>query len=391
MYFRFAHETPLSLVRTWRALYHKIIFGMAYTRKSTSRRTPSRRRRSYARRRVYRRAPTKKRTTRRRKTMPVSKFTLAQLDPFSEKVNGVKIPDVNTQPSSTVVVEDTFDLVNDVNGLACQVFRPTLQKAQVIALQNTSNSWAWSAAYGNSFASSKATTITSNNTAIRSCAHGVRITCSLAPTTVTGFVHIAIVTESEFNHTTWTLPTSVAQLQTSQWYKRIPLAVLTQKPFKVVNKIVDPNGFRYYDPSSSLTGAIGGNGDLQLHTSGWANIIVCTTGVAAGLTSVSVESILHLETLPSPGSAQTVTPAANASSAAVEQATNVANSTPAVHEEGMFDSMYNSAAEGARAFGNDLYDASVRGAQAAGYQAVMGLGGAAYNWLHGTNARMIQY
>lgn len=365
---------------------------MAYRRRTTSRRkTPVRRRRTYGRRRVSRRAPARKRATRRRKTMPISKFTLAQLDPFSSKVAGVKIPDTNTQPSSTIVVEDEYTISGDaVFGAGAALFRPNVQ---LFAASHSSvagaTSWTWAGSYGGGFSSSKALTIQSNNTAVRACAHGIRITSALAPTSVTGFVHICIVTESMYTNTTWTAPTTVALMQTSQWYKRIPLAVLTQKPFKIVNKILDHNAFRYIDPRSDVAA----NGtDLTLQTSGWADILVAVTGVPLGSNAISVESIIHLEALPAPGSAQTVTPAANASSAAVEQATNVANSTPAVHEEGMFSNFIESAAEGLRGYGNDLYDASVRGAQAAGYNAVMGLGGAAYQWLQGgTNARMIQY
>lgn len=364
---------------------------MAYRRKTTSRRkTPVRRRRTYARRRVYRRAPTRKRATRRRKTMPISKFTLAQLDPFSEKVAGVKIPDVNTQPSSTVVVEDDHTLSTDgVFGLSAAMFRPCLTATRVNGTAASASSWTWTAGFGGKSDSSKLSTVVSNNTAIRVAAHGVRITCALAPTSVTGFVHIAIVTESEFGNSTWSTPTSIAQMQTSQWYKRIPMAVLTQKPFKVVNKILDHNGFRYFAPSSDLAENAT---DLMLHTSGWANIMVAVSGSSSlGLPVLSVESIIHLETLPSPGSAQTVSPAANASSAAVEQATNVANATPAVHEEGIFSDLFVSAGNALSGYGNRLYDASVEGARAAGFNAVAGLGGVAYQWLQGTNARMIQY
>lgn len=360
---------------------------MAYTRKVVRRRkkTPYKRR-SYTRRR----APTRRRrVTRRRKSMPISKFTLAQLDPFAEKVAGVKIPDVNTQPSSTVVVEDEFN-VNMGPTYTCMavMLRPTLSNAFVAGNPNSPQSWTWTALYGGGSDSSKLATIVGNNTAIRVCSHGVRLTCSQAPTSVTGFVHIAIVTESEYNKTSWSTPQLISQMQTSQWYKRIPLAILTQKPFKVVNKILDHNGFRYFDPASDLASTAT---DLTLHTSGWANIMIACTGVPINTTPVSIESILHLETLPSPGSAQTVTPAANASSAAVEQATNVANSTPAVHEEGMFNDLFSEAYNAAAGFGNQLYDASIHGAREAGYQAVQGLGGAAYRWLSGSNARMIQY
>lgn len=373
---------------------------MAYTRTRSRRRAPRRRttRRSYKtylnnkffpyRRRISR---AERQVSRREAALNkprMSKFTLAQLNPFSEKVAGVKIPDVNTQPSSTIVVEDESAITTGVGEtLAVNLYRPFLQRNYTNATFVSAVAWSWAAAFAGN-ASSKLATIVANNTAIRPCAHGLRLTCALAPTTVTGFVHICIVTESMFGKTTWSAPTTIAQMQTSQWYKRIPLAMLTQRPYLVVNKILDHNAFRYIDPSSD---AADNATDLQLQTSGWADVIIAVTGVPASTVCLSVESIIHLETLPSPGSAQTVTPAANASSATVEQATNVANSTPAVHEEGAFDSFFNGAYSAAAGIGNNLYEASMNGARQAGFNAIQGLGGAAFNWLQGTNTRMIQY
>lgn len=364
---------------------------MAYRRKTTRRKAPARRR-SYRRRSSYRRrAPARRRRVTKKKRMPISKFTLAQLDPFSEKVAGVKIPDVNTQPSSTVVVEDEFSIsTGGTYGSSAIMLRPTLVSTSVSSTPISQTAWSWSAGFGGGSNSSKATTVQANNTVVRVCAHGVRLTSALAPTSVTGFVHIAIVTETDFSNTTWSTPQTIADMQTSQWYKRIPLAVLTQKPYKVVNKILDPNAFRYFDPRSDLAAQAT---DMTLHTSGWANILIAVTGVAINTTAISCESILHYETLPSAGSAQTVTPAASASSAAVEQATNVANSTPAVHEEGMFQNVLAGAAEALGEYGNNVYSATLEGARNAGYNAVMGLGGAAYHWLQGggrANYRMIQ-
>jgi len=366
---------------------------MAYSRKRSRREAPRRRRaparRSY-RRSYRRRAPTRRRVTRRKKPMQISKFTLAQLDPFSSKVAGVKIPDVNTQPSSTIVVEDENSLTTGaLQTSVAYLFRPTLSANRVAATYGSATDWTWGAGYGSTGDSARLASVVANNTAVRVCAHGVRITSALAPTSVTGFVHIAIVSQSDYGKTTWSAPLSVATMQTSQWYKRIPLAVLTQKPYKIVNKILDPNAFRYFDPASDLAANAT---DMALHTSGWADILIAVTGVPASTNCVSVESIIHLESLPSPGSAQTVSPAASASSAAIEQATNVANATPAVTEEGMFSEMWNNAAGALGEYGHDLYDASIEGARNAGYGALQGLGGAAYNWLVGgrANQRMIQ-
>lgn len=352
------------------------------------RRTPARRtsRRSYRRR-----APTRRRRSMRRKPMAISKFTLAQLDPFSEKVAGVKIPDVNTQPSATVVAEDEWAITTGgTYGTQAAVFRPTLNSNIVNGTTSSSTVWSWTAGYAGASQSSKYLGIYNNNSLIRICAHGIRLTSALAPTSVTGYVHIAIVVHSNFSASTWDYPISIEQMQTSQWYKRIPLAVLTQKPYKVVNKILDSNGFRYFDPQSDL---ISSATDVELQSAGWADIMVAVSGVPLNTNAISVESIVHYETIPSNGSALTTSPAAPASSASVEQATNVANATPAVHEEGMFGNFFAGAAEAVGDIGRAAYGSVNNRMRDYGYNVAMGLGAYGYNWLQtgGANYRAIQY
>lgn len=317
---------------------------MAYKRTRARSRAPSRyrRRRSYRYRRTNTTRPARSYRKRRmssrrsRKKVPVSKFVLAQLDPFSDKVAGVKIPDANTQPSATSVVEDEWSLTTGTTyGTQVLALRPFVSKMFVGSASVTSGStWTWPVSYGGTTASSKAGTIQANNILVRTCAFGARISCALSPNNVTGYIHICLAPLNDYQQSTWTLPASVAEMQNSPYYKRYPLAVLTQRPLKLVSKILDENAFRYISPSASLD-ASGDN--MTLHHSGWAPLVIACTGVTVSgtaVTAVSVESILHLETIPTVNSSSGTSPAANDSSQQREMATNVANSTPAGRLEG---------------------------------------------------------
>ena len=314
---------------------------MAYKRKTGSRsRAPSRyrRRRSYRYRRTgvsrparsYRR---KRTMSRRRKKVPISKFVLAQLDPFSDKVAGVKIPDSNTQPSATVIVEDEYALTTGATyGTAVNAYRPFVSSQQVVpATIDSATGWTWAVGYGGANNSSKYNSITSNHRLIRPCAYGIRITCALAPNNVTGYVHVCLAPMSDYNNATWTMPTTIAEMQNSPFYKRYPLAVLTQKPLKVVSKIIDENGFRYIaaNSTSDTNSAV-----MSLHHSGWTPIIVAVSGVSVNTTAVSVESILHLETIPFANSAVSTSAAAPSNGAQMDLASSVSSGSNAAHLEG---------------------------------------------------------
>lgn len=313
---------------------------MAYKRKRSTTRAPSRyrRRRSYRYRRTgvsrparsYRR---KKTMSRRRKKVPISKFVLAQLDPFSDKVAGVKIPDANTQPSATVIVEDEWALTTGATyGTSVYAFRPFV-KGNVVAPAtiNSAVSWTWDVTYLGATDSSKIGSVQTNHRLVRPCAHGVRLTCALSPNNVTGYVHVCLAPMSDYNNSTWTFPNSVSDMQNSPFYKRYPLAILTQKPLKVVSKIIDENGFRYHAPAS-LQDDVAAR--MNLHHSGWANIVVAVTGVALNTTAVSVESILHLETIPSLSSAIGTSPAAASSGTQMDLASSISSGSTASHLEG---------------------------------------------------------
>jgi len=135
------------------------------------------------------------------------------------------------------------------------------------------------------------------------------------------------------------LATSLADLATSPFYKKYPIVSLTQRPLKVVNKIIDETAFKYTLPSQledsgSLTVNIAG-------TNGWGTIIVAVTGVPVGTTPVSIETITQFETIPAIGASTSTSPAATNSSSQLEMGTNISARTPAAYYEGMNNAVGN--------------------------------------------------
>lgn len=325
---------------------------MAYKRTRARSRAPSRyrRRRSYRYRRTntsppYRRYR-RKTTTRRRskKKMPVSKFVLAQLDPFSDKVAGVKIPDANTQPSATVVCEDEWALTVGATGTNVCGLR-VMPKGTRIATSTVvdATTWTWPINYGGTTNSSKYTTIEANHNLIRPCAYGIRISCAMSPNNVTGYVHVCLVANASVS-TTWPFPTTIAEMQNSPFYKRYPLATLTSRPLKVVGKIIDENAFRYVDPAFTSEEIVNNAGFIQQN--GWTPILVAVTGVSSGVTAVSIEQIVHYETIPSVSSAIGTSPAAANNGQQLELGTNVSSGSSAANLEGTGDVTMSTAGSG---------------------------------------------
>ena len=267
------------------------------------------RRRRYTRRykRAYRRAgKTLYKKQKRQVKKKMSRFLLAQINPFHPMAEGCKIPDSNTFPSTPVRADDTFGLslvtASNINAWA---FRPTVTRTVVNGTEGAA-SWAWSATYTGATDSARRTSIQNNYTLIRSVAHGIRIYSPVAPTSATGFVHVAIVPNNMYNQATWNLPTNIAQLSNCMFYNRFPLSLLTQKAVTVTNKFLDCTSTRYYSPSSDLAES---GTDLTLQDDAWGTIMVAIEGTPIGQVP-QVERIVHLEALPLPTGVNTSTPAA---------------------------------------------------------------------------------
>jgi len=314
-------------------LSHAVLYQMVYYRATRRaayrRRAPVRRRRSYAttyvpRPRVTSRRVAPRRSVRSRAMSSAepnigrsgSKYIHAQADPFSEQVDGVKIPDANSQPSVAIKAEDAWTMsTGALQTSTAAAFNPSTSKMNVQGTYASATTWTWTAAYGGSTSSSKNSKLISDMELWRPVAHAVRITSGLAPTTTTGFIHVAVFTQALYNQSTWTYPASIADLANVPGYKRIPIARLTAEGLTVVNRPLDCTSQRYVDTDS------GGysNADIDgFHVPyQWGSIVIAVEGAPASSTVLSVESILHMECIPRATSISTPSPAASYSPAAL--------------------------------------------------------------------------
>lgn len=291
----------------------------------------------------------------------LTRFALGQIDPFDERVLGAKIPDANTTPSSTAVANDEWNLTSDVlQTCNAAAYRPFLANNYVQANPTTGAAWTWPASFSG-FGSTRQTAIQNNNNLIRVCAHGVRIACPVAPTLVTGFVHIGLYAGSNLGKSTWDLPTSFAQMNQCVWYKRLPLATLTQRPMTIVNKFLDASSTIYHDPNSD--GAATGT-DVTFQQTGFCDIIVALEGIPIGTaTQLGVETIIHVEGLPKATGILTPSPAAEFNPAEMARVSRIASVTDATMMQGDEDRHYAAA-----------YDAVVAGVQDAAGQVAGAIG-----------------
>ena len=266
----------------------------SYSRKRFPRRRSGPVRRTYKRRTSTRRVS---RTTRSRSACvcpgdlaPATKFALAQLDPFHSNAMGAKVPDSNTQPSvSTTDTEQvtllSAGLATDLFGMA---FRPQYTWGTVTATPGGSLSWGGTYTV-NSLNRSKRAAYAAAIELTRPVAHAVRLSSPLAPTAASGFVHIAISTETTFGVGTWQFPTTIAQISGCQFYKRVTLASLTQSPLTIINKWIDDTAFRYSSPTSDLAQGTGANFQSDF---AWGAIVMILEGCPIGVNVISAEHLL---------------------------------------------------------------------------------------------------
>jgi len=350
----------------------------SYSRRSYRRRAPRRRRRT-TRRRYSRYSRQGRSSMRRSNVYALNKFVLAQIDPFSEKVRGCKIPDSNTFPSTPIAVGDSIPYDVGAAGCTMAAFMPMLKNWGVVATTASGSTWTWPALYGGGRDSSKLASIDGSYSLYRPVAHGIKISCPYAPTTVTGNVHVAIAGSSTFGETTWTYPTSLADLQECMFYERYSLASLTQQPLTVVNKFLDCTATRYMDPSSD---GIANSVDTGFQSNGWGAILICIEGCPASTTGLlSVENLLHTECITKQGTIDTSTPAQPYDPELLRQTSRVAGTVRSAYTEAErpthVQEVMAALQQGASAVASNMYRSAVLPAvaRAGGYAASYGLAG----------------
>lgn len=272
------------------------------------------RRRSYARRprRAVSRVP---------KQLALSQFARAQINPFDPSVKRVRVPDTSTAPSSSIFSYDESGVSMSTTNANCIYAWPgTL--AFTAATNNVGvSSWTWPAGYAGGTAISSLTNIQNQYHLWRPVAHGMRISCGLAPTAATGFCHVCLYAMPLYDNTTWDLPTSISQMTELPHYKRVTLASLTQTPMIVCNKYLDETAFRYTSTESS---------ELILTTTNtfqvsrqWMGILVAVDGAPSGSSSINVEIIGHYEGQSRAGTINTDRPAQTANADDMQRTSHV--------------------------------------------------------------------
>lgn len=305
--------------------------------------------RRYQRR--YKKRTTRKKTAKKKtaakKTQRVSrvrmsKFLLANIDPFNPNCDGAKVPDSNTYPSTAITADDEVALTTDgTHGVAVTAFRPYLQGSTVTGTAGSANSWTWAAAYGGTASNGRYTSIAGLSSLYRPVAHGIRLYAPTAPTSTTGFVHVAVYADT-MSGTTWAFPSNVSDMNNCMFYQRYPLAMLTQKSITVVNKFLDQSATRYVNVASDVAGTLT---DLSFHTPGWGTILVAIEGAPVSTKALVVETITRIEAIPHYSGVGSSTPAAPYNVQSLEGVSRMAGHTPGAFVEGEEQTYFEMAAQ----------------------------------------------
>lgn len=264
---------------------------------------------------------------------PGAKWALAQLDPFDGRASGAKIPDSNTMPSIANVDVDILSLPTSSvsSDLSARAFRPFYTAAVIEGTAGAAVNWGLFGA-ANSKNRSKWSSFTAAIELMRPVAHAVRLSCPLAPTAVTGFVHVGLSTES-MHRTPQTIfyPTTVNEMAGLTNYRRFTLASLTQAPVTVINKWLDDTAFRY---SSSEAGTGNSGTAMSFQTDyGWGTIIVMVEGAPVNSTALSIEHVLLSEGIPDKTGVIIGTQAAPNAPGILSAVSTMQTETPFVHTE----------------------------------------------------------
>jgi len=310
-------------------------------RKFTPRATPSRRTRTPGRsfaRRGGRRIMTRS-TGSKGGTPGTHPFVLAQIDPFSNKALGVRVPDQSTAYSSSFHTSDQVAITNAVAGFAdAMLFLPNCKVNAVQLTPASATAITIPAGYaggGGLIPPSRSASIIASYSLVRAVSHGVKLTTSVAPQNAQGFVHTVVFPISQYNASTFEAPVNVSQLVDLPGYTRTPLASLINKPLIVVNRFCGPDSFVYQDPDDNQ---LIDKAKLELDVAnGWCVIFVMLTGAysaAAPSNQLSIEMIAHFEGIGIFGSLSGGQSAETPNATAMDQGSTVAANAPATRSAG---------------------------------------------------------
>jgi len=285
---------------------------------------------------------------------PGDKFVMTQSDPFDTKYFGSKIPDSSTLPSIPTPVQ--YNQTLSISPLAAPsmshawAFYPAVTGSFITAIGNSPTAWGWSGAAIQD--AQQATAFRQQFEAYRPTAHAIRLSCPFAPTTTTGFVHIAIATETVYaglgtQGQYLNLANSLATMSGYTFYKRVTLASLTQSPITLINKWTDETAFRYQAPAASEANDSGGPLTFQIPWS-WGTLLVAVEGASTNnvvgqpLVPLQAEVVIHTECIPDKASTLLGSTAAAYNSGVLNAVSQAVAQTDFAHTEDQQDTTVNS-------------------------------------------------
>jgi len=228
-------------------------------------------------------------------------FVIAQVDPFSPRALGVKVPDEANMPSAVAFSRDIATLnVQATFAGAGYVFRFDPANYIISPVPTSSTSWTWPTfAAGNSPVQNQAA-LNTNFDLLRTVAFGIKIITRQSAFAAAGFLHVALVGES-LTGTSYSYPTSVSAMEYAPSYRRIPIADLIEDEVLVPGKFTDASAFRYLSPNVQDVGAAGGY-STNYQSSGWSAIMIWVESPTLSLNNIiDVEIIHHYEALTKSG------------------------------------------------------------------------------------------
>ena len=231
-------------------------------------------------------------------------------------------------------------------------FYPAVQNSFVTAIGTGPNAWTWvGGAVQNA---QQATAFKQQFEAFRPTAHAIRLSCPFAPTSTTGFVHIAIATETIYSSgggvsaQYLNLANSLPDMSGYTFYKRVTLASLTQSPITLINKWTDETAFRYQSPTASEATEILGNALTFQVPWSWGTLLIAVEGASTNnvvgqpLAPLQAEVVIHTECIPDKASTLLGSTAAAYNSGVLNAVSQAVAQTDFAHTEDQQDSTVNS-------------------------------------------------
>ena len=268
--------------------------GSSSSRSSSSRGTTTRRRSYYSRR-----------ANQAQTVVKFPKYFKAQMNPFDMGGYGARIPDTNTAPSSSLYCYDEGVIsTSAASKTVGALMMPSGGIFLYSGVEGASPAFSWNAVDWANAATRRAkdTAVASSYSLIRPVAHAVRLTCNGAAASVTGFVHIALVsvdTEAASLNASATIPKTLSNMASLPQYRRVTLSSLCENPLIVVNRFLDETAHRYVNVGAGVTGndvPAAGSKEAQFNVANsWMSILIVLESSSVGSNSVNFEDICHFE------------------------------------------------------------------------------------------------